>query len=178
MFSREARTACSRSCSVPRLLSSLAALGLVTPAVIGLPVLTAPTPKPHPVAPSVAHVGLAPVVASTTAGPALRRTAFGVPARTTKPFTTVGVTWRHDPAVQAVTAAVRWRAAGSWSAWRTLSGDSEDVPDAGSVDATPALRDGTAPLWVGRADGVQVRVTTASGVQPQDLRLELVDPGT
>src|SRR3954467_15982473 len=107
MFSRTARTACSRSCPVPRLLSSLAVLGLVTPAVIGLPVLTAPTPKPHPVAPSVAHVGLAPLAAATT-GPALRRAAVGIPARTTKPFTTVGVTWRHDPAVQGVTAAVRW----------------------------------------------------------------------
>jgi hypothetical protein len=163
---------------VPRLLSSVAVLGLVTPAVIGLPVLTAPTPKPHPVPPSVAHVGLAPLVAPTTVGPALRRQALGLPARTTRPFTTVGVTWRHDPAVQRVTAVVRWRASGSWSAWRTLSGDDDDVPDTGSVDATPALRDGTAPLWVGRSDGVQVRVTTASGVQPQDLRLELVDPGT
>src|SRR4051812_16005621 len=178
MFSRRARTACSRSCSVPRLLSSLAVLGLVTPAVIGLPVLTAPTAKPHPVAPSVAHVGLAPLTAATTTGPALRRAAMGVPARTTKPFTTVGVTWRHDPAVEAVTAAGRWRASGEWSAWRTLSGDRDDVPDAGSVDVTPALRDGTAPLWVGRADGVQVRVTTAAGAQPKDLRVELVDPGT
>ena len=35
-----------------------------------------------------------------------------------------------------------------------------------------------APLWVGRSNGVQVTVTTASGVQPQDLRVELVDPGT
>src|SRR3954469_11343021 len=142
MFSRRARTACSRSCSVPRLLSSLAVLGLVTPAVIGLPVLTAPTPKPHPVAPSVAHVGLSPLAAAATAGPALRRASMGLPARTTKPFTTVGVTWRHDPAVQAVTAAVRWRSSGSWSAWRTLSGEASDVPDAGSVDVTPALRDG------------------------------------
>ena len=163
---------------MPRLLSSLAVLGLVTPAVIGLPVVTASTPKPHPVAPSVAHVALAPMDGVTTAGPALRRRSLGIPARTTKPFTTVGVTWRHDPAVQGVTASVRWRAAGQWSEWRPLSDDRDDVPDAGSVDVTPALRDGTAPLWVGPADGVQARVTTASGAQPQDLRVELVDPGT
>src|SRR6478672_6926903 len=156
----------------------MAVVGLVIPAVIGLPVLTAPTPKPHPVAPSVAHVALAPLATATSAGPALRRRAMGLPARATKAFTTVGVTWRHDPGVTDVTAAVRWRDAGHWSAWRTLSGDSDDVPDAGSKDATSSLRDGTAPLWVGHADGVQARVTSGSGAQPQDLRVELIDPGT
>ena len=161
-----------------RLLSSLAVLGLVAPAVIGLPVATAPTAKPHPVAPSVAHVALMAQPAATTSGPALRRAALGLAARGTKPFTTVGVTWRHDPRVADVTASVRWRQGTTWSGWRTLSGDRDDVPDAGSADAGPALRDGTAPLWVGRSNGVQVTVTTASGVQPQDLRVELVDPGT
>jgi hypothetical protein len=89
----------------------------------------------------------------------------------------VGVTWKHDPAVGGVTADVRWRAGGRWSPWRTLSGESDDVPDAGSVDISPALRDGTAPLWLGAADGVQVR-TSGIGVAPRDLRVELVDPGT
>ena len=159
---------------MPRLLSSLAVLGLVTPAVIGLPVATVPVDRPHPVAPSVAQVGLQPLPAP---GPSARR-AHGLPARSTKAFTTVGVTWRHDPRVADVTAQVRWRKGSTWSAWRTLSGDRDDVPDAGTTDTTSGLRDGTAPLWVGRSDGVQVKVTTATGVQPQDLRVELVDPGS
>ena len=49
---------------------------------------------------------------------------------------------------------------------------------AGSRDTGPALRDGTAPLWVGHGDGVQVRLTTAGGVAPRDVRVDLVDPGT
>ncbi|MCU1672098.1 MAG: N-acetylmuramoyl-L-alanine amidase, family 2 [Frankiales bacterium] len=162
-----------------RLLSSLAALGLVTPVVVGLPVVTAPSETPHPVPPSVSHVGLgALAVPSSAVGPALRRPVAGLPARATSAFTTLGVTWRHDPRVGEVTAQVRWRKGSTWSAWRTLSGDRDDVPDAGSVDTTAGLRDGTSPLWVGRSNGVQVRVTSGSGVQPQDLRVELVDPGT
>jgi hypothetical protein len=110
------------------------------------------------------------------AGPALRRAGLGLGQTSTKRFTTVGVTWKHDPAVGGVTVDVRWRTAGRWSAWRTLSGGSDDAPDAGSVDAGRSLRDGTAPLWVGAADGVQVRTST-TGVAPRDLRAELVDPG-
>jgi hypothetical protein len=165
---------------VPRLLSSLAVLGVVTPAVLALPVTTPHVVGPHPVKPSVAHVGLRTVAASATAkqGPALRRIALGLVQTATKRFTTLGVTWRHDPTVGDVQAEVRWRADGSWSAWRSLAGDSDDAPDAGSRDTGPALRDGTAPLWVGHGDGVQVRVTTASGVAPRDVRVELVDPGT
>jgi hypothetical protein len=163
---------------VPRLLSSLAVLGVVAPVVIGLPVATSPTPDPHPVAPSVAHLALSPVqTAVVPAGPALRR-SMAVNARATKSFSAVGVTWRHDPQVGDVVAQVRWRKGASWWPWRTLSSDRDDVPDDGSLDTTGALRDGTAPLWVGRSDGVEVRVTASGRVQPQDLRTELVDPGT
>jgi hypothetical protein len=150
---------------------------VVTPAVIGLPVLTAPTGKPHPVAPNVAHEALTPLSPSGAIGPALRRAAVGLPARATKPFTTLGITWRHDPRVGQVAASVRWRKGATWSSWRALSADRDDAPDAGSPDATAGLRDGTAPLWVGRSNGVQVKLTTAAGVQPQDVRVDLVDPG-
>ncbi|MCA1711193.1 MAG: N-acetylmuramoyl-L-alanine amidase [Actinobacteria bacterium] len=150
-----------------RLLSSLAVVGLLTPAVVGLPVVTAPTEKPHPVPPSVSHVALSQTLSS-----------FALPARATKDFTTVGVTWRHDDRVREVTAEVRWRKGGTWSSWRTLSGDRDDVPDAGTIDTTAGLRDGTAPLWVGRSNGVQVRATASGPVQPADVRVELVDPGT
>jgi hypothetical protein len=165
---------------MPRLLSSLAVLGVVTPAVLALPVATPHAATPHPVAPSVARVALAPVAApvGATQGPAIRRTAMGLARRATKSFTTVGVTWRHDPGVGAVSAEVRWRRAGSWSDWRALADGSDDVPDAGSRDTGPALRDGTSPLWVGHADGVQARLTTATGIAPRDVRVELIDPGT
>jgi hypothetical protein len=165
---------------MPRLLSSFAVLGVVTPAVLALPVATPHAASPHPVAPSVAHLALDPVAAPVGAaqGPALRRTAMGLGRRATKAFSTVGVTWRHDPAVGAVSAEIRWRRAGSWSPWRGLAEGSDDVPDAGSHDTGPALRDGTAPVWVGRADGVEARVTTATGIAPRDVRVDLIDPGT
>jgi hypothetical protein len=163
-----------------RTLSSLAVLGVVTPAVLALPVATPHARTPHPVAPTVAHVHLAvvPPAPGAAQGPALRRTVLGLDPRSTRSFTMVGVTWRHDPAVGAVSADVRWRSTDGWSAWSALGDGSDDVPDAGSHDAGPALRDGTAPLWVGRADGVQARVTTASGIAPRDVHIELIDPGT
>jgi hypothetical protein len=165
---------------VPRLLSSLAVLGVVTPVVVAMPVATPTVVAPRAVQTSVAHVALTPVAAPVTAvaGPALRRAALGIAQTPTKRFTTLGVTWKHDPSVGDVTADVRWRAGGRWSAWRTLSGESDDAPDAGSTDITAALRDGTAPLWVGPADGVQVRTSVVGGVAARDLRVDLVDPGT
>ena len=165
---------------MPRLLSSLAVLGVVTPAVLALPVATPHPAVPHPVTPSVAHVPLGTVASTTTApqGPALRRAAFGLDQTATRRFSMLGVTWAHDPSVGGVSAKVRWRSQGSWSAWRDLSGDSDDAPDAVSPDAGGSLRDGTAPLWVGASDGVQVRVTSADGRSPRDVRVDLVDPGT
>lgn len=165
---------------MPRLLSSFVLLGAMTPAVLALPVATPHAAMPHPVATRVAHVALGAIAPSsgTSQGPALRRAALGVDPRATSSFTTVGVTWQHDPAVGEVKAEVRWRRGGAWSAWRSLAGDSDDAPDAGSVDTGAALRDGTAPLWVGHGDGIAVRVTTASGVAPRDVRVDLIDPGT
>jgi hypothetical protein len=165
---------------MPRLLSSLAVLGVVTPAVLALPVTTPHAAVPHPVRPTVAHLPLTSAAAPVTTmqGPGLRRSALALGQTTTKRFTMLGVTWAHDPSVGGVTAQVRWRARGAWSSWRDLAGDSADAPDAGSRDAGATLRDGTAPLWVGDSDGVQVRVTTAAGRTPRDVRVDLVDPGS
>ena len=160
-----------------RLLSSLAVLGLVTPAVIGLPVATAPGAAPHPVAPSVRHVplGAAPAATSTAAGPALRRLSSTTSLPQTAEFSTLGVTWRADPRVVDPVVTARWRSPSGWSAWTAVP-VAEDTPDPGSPDLRGA-RPGTAPVWVGPSTGVEVRVETAGGVRPQDLRLELVDPG-
>src|SRR4051812_47101284 len=164
---------------MPRLLSSLAVLGVVTPAVVALPVAT-PHAAPHPVAPSIAHVALAaaPGDLGTAQGPAVRRLALRVQRTATTSFRMVGVTWRHDPAVGHVSVEVQWRHGGAWSAWESLGEKSDDAPDPGSRESGTSLRDGTEPLWIGRADGVQARVTTASGVTPRDVRVDLVDPGT
>ncbi|MDT7538186.1 MAG: hypothetical protein QOI82_1771 [Actinomycetota bacterium] len=165
---------------MPRLLSSLAVLGVATPALLVLPVATPQAKSPHPVAPSVAHVGL--VTASApiggTQGPGLRRLALRAQRTATKSFRMVGVTWQHDPAVGAMSVEVQWRHGGSWSAWEGLGDQTDDAPDPGSREMGSGLRDGTEPLWVGSADGVQARVTTASGVAPRDVRVDLIDPGT
>jgi len=161
---------------VPRLLSSLAVLGVLAPAVVALPVATPRADAPHPVRPAVTHLALGPA-ATDLPGPALRRADDGLAPTGTRSFSMVGVTWRHDPAVGTVAVQVRWRSGRAWSDWHRLGGDSDDAPDPRTGDSGPARRDGTAPLWVGHADGVQVR-TTSSGVSPRDLRVELVDPGT
>jgi uncharacterized protein with LGFP repeats len=165
---------------MPRLLSSLAVLGVVTPAVLALPVATPHAAVPHAVKPSVAHLGLGVIAApvGATQGPALRRASLGLGQTSTKRFSMVGVTWQHDTAVGVVAAEVRWRSHRTWSSWKALGGLADEGPDAQSRDtASPSLRDGTSPLWVGAADGVQVRVTS-TGTGPRDVRVELVDPGT
>jgi len=104
-------------------------------------------------------------------------------------------------------AWVRVRENGVWSGWTALDGadgatsgatgatngatgatsgdgrDGGDGPDATGPDAVGAARVAatgartTAPLLTGGADGVQVRVDTATGVPPADLALDLVDGG-
>ena len=66
---------------------------------------------------------------------------------------------------------VRSRTDGRWGDWRSLR-VLTDRPDAGA-EGIPGLR-GTEPLWVGPADGVQVRVRH----EPRRLRLVLIDPGS
>ncbi len=165
---------------MPRLLSSLAILGLVTPAVIGLPVATTPSAAPHPIAPSVTQLSLDAVgqpAAAGSVGPALRRVSNVLSEPRTKPFSTVGVTWLAEPGLQAPVVTARWLKGSAWSAWTDVPVNADDVPDPGSVDLRGA-RPGTAPLWVGRSTGVEVKVETVGALRPRDLRLELVDPGT
>ncbi len=147
-------------------------------AMVGLPV-TGAAAAARPVPPRVVQLRLGGVD-----GPALRR--LGGPLRrplllsaqhATGRFALVGLTWRHDPRVRSVDVRVRVRAGGRWGDWQHLDVD-PDAPDDGSADASAAQRDGTAPLWVGPSDGVQVRVEQRSGVRPRDVRIELVDPGT
>jgi hypothetical protein len=67
-------------------------------------------------------------------------------------FDLVGVKWRGSG-----TVAFRTRStAGAWSRWRAAAPESEDLPDAGSPEAS-AWRLGN-PWWVGAANAIQYRV--------------------
>ncbi len=102
------------------------------------------------------------------------RAPQGLTQRHIDPFALVGVVW-DDPDVELDgRVQVRTRAAGTarWSGWREIvTHNREHAPDPRSAERTARRVHGaTAPLWVGRSDGVQVRVepsaakgTTAGG---------------
>ena len=98
------------------------------------------------------------------------------PPRRTRSFSSVGVTWDLPSGPAApVLVVVRTHDAHGWSPWTALDTDSAGLTDA---SARGTQRGGTAPLWVGPSDGVQVRVDAGQGRAPGGLRVELVDPGT
>ena len=121
------------------------------------------------------------------AGPAARRTvpeaASGAHAELptvaaleqtdTESYSMVGATWRGTGTPEGLHVEVRTRDNRGWSAWSELHIEPEEGPTEGQDHA----RGGTAPLWVGSSDGVQVRVSSADGTKPRDLQVELVDPG-
>ncbi|MET7516151.1 N-acetylmuramoyl-L-alanine amidase [Streptomyces sp. NPDC005480] len=97
-------------------------------------------------------------------------------ARSTEPFSMLGVTWSDpDATLGDGTAEIRTRSAetGRWSAWRTLELDVH-APESGPDRTKAGVRGGTQPLWVGTSDGVQARVTGTK--LPAGLRVDLVDP--
>ncbi|TDC26235.1 N-acetylmuramoyl-L-alanine amidase [Streptomyces sp. 8K308] len=114
----------------------------------------------------------------------------GLPATVTDPFSLLGVVWTDAEAPLNGEVRVRTRDAdtGDWSDWRQLDPWPDHAPGPGSAEAAGGEpRGGTAPLWVGPSDGVQVRVLPAASGGGEDtrarelpagLRLELVVPGT
>ena len=166
----------TRSALLVAVLATLATTGLVV-----LPTVTTASAAPRPVPASVDRIELGDLpVPAAKAGAALRRpVSLVTPQRSTEPYSLMGVTWAPDPAVGEVVVDVRHRSDGAWSGWTRVEGEPDDAPDAGSADATsPGFRLGTAPVWTGPSDGVQVRVTSLSGTAPRDVAVELVDPGT
>ncbi|MFJ4522797.1 peptidoglycan recognition protein [Streptomyces sp. NPDC088810] len=109
-------------------------------------------------------------------------------------FALVGVVW-DDPGSELhgrVQVRTRSAATGQWSGWQDVETHTADHgADPGTAEGlAPRLRGGTAPLWVGESDGVDLRVRAegsggapgrrAGGPRPplpSGLRLELVDPG-
>ncbi len=165
---------------VRRLLAFPLLVAALSTALVALPTVTTATATPRPVPASIERIPLAAVDQASlrTLGSFKVRPAYLSSARTTKPFSLMGVTWAPDPAIGDVEVLVRNRAYGRWSAWESVEADSDDAPDAGSPDTRGAFRLGTAPIWTGPSDGVQVRVNALSGAKPRDVRIELVDPGT
>jgi hypothetical protein len=100
------------------------------------------------------------------------------PAATGTPrFDLVAVSWDRsgDPGAESsIEVEVRVREGGRWSGWQELHGG-DDGPD-GTSEQGRGLR-ATAPLLTSGADGVQVRVDTATGRAPAGLRVDLVDGG-
>lgn len=162
-----------------------AVLSAVTPAaVVALPVISTPAaaaaPKPvTPVVRSLPLTGVDPAAvrahAAAPAGATGRLVLTG--EQPTDPFSALGLTWARDPAVGELHAQVRVRTGGRWSDWQDV--ETEDAaPDAGSKDAAGGRPGSSSMVWVGRSDGVQVKVDPPAGAAPRDLRLQLIDPGT
>ncbi|MFG1927998.1 SpoIID/LytB domain-containing protein [Cryptosporangium sp. NPDC048952] len=111
--------------------------------------------------------------AATDQARVLRTLASGTP------FSAVGVTWQRDASLGKVSVAVRTRAETSapFSAWTTVASSESD--DRNGTNAVPAeLRDGPGVIWTGDAVTAEVVVTTVSGRQPVDVKVDLIDPGT
>ncbi|MFI0164741.1 N-acetylmuramoyl-L-alanine amidase [Streptomyces sp. NPDC017095] len=147
---------------------------------------------------------LAPLSRTRAAGAAPEQ---GVYRAATGRFALVGVVWDDPGSALRGRARVRTRSAGTgrWTGWRDIETHHADHgADPGAADrAARPVRGGTAPLWVGASDGVEVRVraegtggadgtgtgdrragavrpAASSGPSsrlPSGLRLELVDPG-
>jgi SpoIID/LytB domain protein len=83
------------------------------------------------------------------------------------PFSMLGVTWGGGLKDADTVVEVRWRSAGTWSAWTELHSD--PAPEEGG-------RSGTEPQWVGTADGAQVRVASNAEAKPSGLALSTIDP--
>ncbi|MFF4902167.1 peptidoglycan recognition protein [Streptomyces sp. NPDC001068] len=111
-------------------------------------------------------------------------------------FSLVGVSWDNPGTELHGVVQVRTRsvATGRWTGWQDV--DTHDADHGADPDTAEArsgrVHGGTAPLWVGESDGVDVRVraeadddpgprgSTPTGghdLLPAGLRLELVDPG-
>ncbi|MBT0770348.1 peptidoglycan recognition protein [Kineosporia sp. J2-2] len=124
--------------------------------------------EPTAVAPTVTKLALGQAISTAGVKPVVLTAK-----RPTGRFQTVGVTWKGRDLTPDLEISVRTRHEGTWSGWEHLDGDAGD-----DVVATRDVRGGTDPAWVGPSDGVQAKIVVRSGKLPDDLKLELVDPGS
>ena len=148
-------------------MAGLCTVALATAAATVYAFGSAPSPAAESPAEGMVH---------TIALPAMAANVKGIPARTTVPFSLLGVTW--DDARTDLSAQVRVRArsarTGAWSRWLPVEPNGDDAPDPRSRESA-AARGGSAPLWVGPSNGVEVRVAGQRAL-PAGLRVDLVDP--
>jgi hypothetical protein len=174
------------SAGVRRLLLLALVPGLLLPALGTAAADPPPAVAPVSVPPAVVQLDVAGVDADAAAEPpggppavrlggTARRTVLLTARRPTARFGLLGVTWDRTAGPGALEVWARTRTAGTWSGWTPLGGVADEEPDA---DEAAGSRSGTAPLWVGAADGVQVRADVLAGPSPAGLRVALVDPGT
>ncbi len=179
-------------------------IGVACSAALALPLATQPL---DPLAAIPAAAAEAAVPGSTQSlplaplGPAADRTGGGsgaarqgLPARAVRTFSLVGVVWDDASAELRGSVQVRTRATGTtvWSGWQHLETHNHDhAADPRTGEGTSdRVRGSTAPLWVGRSDGIEVRVRADAAVAgagsdrsaapaplPPGMRVELVDPG-
>ncbi|MEU2755453.1 peptidoglycan recognition protein [Streptomyces albidoflavus] len=109
--------------------------------------------------------------------------------REVEPFSLLGVVWDDPDAHLEGRVQVRTRSTvtGAWSGWQELESHHDDHGADRSTPEGAAGRGATAPLWVGRSDAVELRVTARDDHRhqgerttdrlPEGLRLDLVDPG-
>ena len=165
-----------------RLLKTAAVLA-VTPVALALPVAGRPVPRAHAVAPVVREAAVSGIDAASARsvagfgapGPLAARPLALTAPRSSGAFEALGLTWAAERGLGEVTAYARVRQNGAWTAWHALDADEEHEPDFTHPEAA-RQRAGTAPWYMGRADGWQVRLAV-SGRAPRDVKVSLVDPG-
>ncbi len=89
------------------------------------------------------------------------------PARITRPFSLLGLTWAHPSATLDGVVRVRTlaTATGRWGEWLMVKSEG---PAAGDI------RGATDPVWVGESHGVQAHIT-GSGLLPPGLGIDLIN---
>jgi N-acetylmuramoyl-L-alanine amidase len=168
------------------LLSTVSVILLLggLPAVI-VPSTVSAAAAQHPVRPQVHKLQLAGVDHAALAELRLQdagaHPAILTSRRPTGTFRLLGVSWTAGEQAPRIEVEARTRGATGWSRWREL--DLEDVVSAPRGALQPSedgagTRAGTEPLYSGPSTGVQVRVDVVAGGLPEDLRVDLVDPGT
>jgi putative cell wall-binding protein len=95
-----------------------------------------------------------------------------LPETPTRQFGVVGVTWDGGSPTDGLTVQIRTHGHGGWSGWQDVAVDTD------TASTAPGAREGTDPIWVGPATGVGVRLLSADGRVPADVKVAVIDGGT